>query len=106
MTLAINNKHIIYYHTAAFQSMCLVQTYFMHPDCLVVKSRVCTMYLSPDTINQTRPQIYQPVKFLEGWVHYMPLGTRYTQLMAIIDFTHAAIAFVVTAYPALRIVPF
>ena len=55
-------------------SMGLAWTYFTYPDYLVVQCLAHTTYLSSDTINQTGSQSYQYVKFLKGWLGYMPLG--------------------------------
>ena len=59
IALAFKYYHIIYYHKDALWSLGLAQTYFTHPDYLVVH----TTYLSPDTIIQVGPQTYQYVKF-------------------------------------------
>ena len=89
MVLMLNNDHIIYYYMDATQSLGLVWTYFTYPDYLVVQCCVKTRYLSPDTVNQTGPQIYHYVKFFSKRVGCTPLGTLFDHIMTIIDHSNA-----------------
>ena len=84
----------------ALQSMGLVQTYFTHPDYLVVQCWLYTTYLSPDTIKQMGSQTYRYGKFFDQQVGYIPLGDQCSHIVVIIYQTNAAMPFVVTAYPA------
>ena len=51
MPLPFYRDYIIYYHTAAMPLVGLTQTYFIHPDYLVVQSWICITDLLPDSIN-------------------------------------------------------
>ena len=97
MALAFNNDHTVYCHMDALCSVGLAQTYFTHPDSLVVQSWVHITYLLPDTISQTGPQTYCCVKLFEGWVGCMSFGIPCTHILVIIDQINAAIPFVFAA---------
>ena len=85
----------------AEQLVGLALTFFTHPDYLVVQCLVCAIYLSPDTVNQTGPQISHYVKFFLWRVGYMPLGTPCDCIMAIIHHSNAELPFAVTTFLAL-----
>ena len=55
-------------------------------------------YIYPQHYELNRAHTYHYVTLCEVGVSYMPQGTLFTQLMAIIDFTNAAMPFDVTAY--------
>ena len=79
----------------------MIQTYFTHPNYLVVQCWVHAMCLSPDTINQTGLHTYHYGNFFKEWVGCMPLGASCTHLVAIIDFSNAAMPFIIPVYLAL-----
>ena len=94
MPLAFDSEHIIYYNMDALWSVGLAQTDFPHPHYLVVQCWVCTTY-PWILLTKMGPKNYHCVKFFEGWVAHMPLGTPCNHIMAIIDQTNAAMLFVV-----------
>ena len=97
-TLAFNNDQIIYHYTDATWSVDMAQTYFVHPDYLVVQSWVHATYLFHNIVNQMGPQMYHYVKFFLGRVGYSTLGAPCDCIVAIIDYSNAAMPFVITAF--------
>ena len=96
MALELNDTDIIYYHMDTTWSLVLAQTYFAHPDCLVVQGWIHT-FLSPNMDNQMATHY---VESYQG-VGYMPLGVPCEHILAIVDDSNTACSFIVYAYPAL-----
>ena len=80
----------------------LGQTYFASLDYLVDQCWDCSSFFCPDTINPTELNIYHYTKFFEGVVGYTFLDFPCTQLMAVKNYSYAALPFVVTTFPALH----
>ena len=101
MALALNDNHIIYYHMDEQCSICLSYTYFTGSGYLVVQCWVCATLFHPGMINPTEPMIYCYTKFFEGVMACTPLGFHCTRLVAVINYSNAALPFIATAFPAL-----
>ena len=84
----------------ATQLVGLAQTYFAHPDYLLVQSGICITCSYPDTINQTGQHVYHYVKLFLG-VDYMPLGDPYDDIMAIFNLSNTVQSFIGSTYPGL-----
>ena len=85
VVLVFNNDHNIYCHMVAKWSVGSTWTYFSHPD----------------SVNLIGPYLYYYVMFFPGRVGYTHLGTHCDLIIAIIDFSNAAVSFVITAFLAL-----
>ena len=83
------------------QTVGLAQISFTNPEYLVVQTGVHDPFLSPDAVRQTESNVYHYTKFLEGMVGYMPLSFPCARPMVVINFTNAALPYVLTAYPVL-----
>ena len=69
MTLHMENGHILYYLIDATQLVDLVQTFFTHPDHLVIQSWIHNTFLFP---NVKGLYVYQYVNFfLGGWARHL-----------------------------------
>ena len=99
MVLHMNDEHIVYFHMDTTQSVGLVQTYFSHPEFLIVQCWIHATFLFPDTATQTEPHAYCSVKFFPG-VGYIHLGIPYACIMAILNHYHT-ITFCINTFPAL-----
>ena len=59
------------------------------------------MLLFPDSVTQTGPCVHCFVKFCPKGVGYMYLGVLYNCIVAILNHSDPAQAFIVTTFPAL-----
>ena len=63
MALLMNDAHIFYHHIDALQSVSLAQSYFSHPEYLLVRYWVCAAVLFQYSINT----FFILLKFSLGW---------------------------------------
>ena len=104
MALHMNNAYINHCHMDTTWSVGLAWSHLSHPDYLVIQCWVYATILFLDSITTTGPCVHCFVKCFPWRVGYIHEGINCNYTMAIVDHLDATWLFVVTAYPAHKIV--
>ena len=74
MALYIHDQHILYYHMDAYWSIMMWQSYFLHPNYLVVQRWIRATLIYPTNIILAGPNLHCFFKPFPGVVQYFHSG--------------------------------